>query len=207
MFPEVFNDVLPIPQVIKRQQDYYEHYFRTIWTAELKDRVCASLKQKGDSFPPMALRPILGQGLLIIEASRYHSDTSQSAGVLWTSEQLDAETSTWQHTTLTRDRYPCHQWGSNLQPQQADGLWPSQTTRRHRVLFPTGLYTKLVNVSYISRTHVAEIQTDRPRPDMSKPCLASLTCVQSWRKILQLRKYSLILKEILLVHIDTFTDV
>ena len=30
-----------------------------------------------------------------------------SVGLLWTSDQLVAETSTWQHTTLTTDKYPC----------------------------------------------------------------------------------------------------
>jgi hypothetical protein len=51
----------------------------------------------------MAQQPLVGQGLLIIEASRSHSDTPQSVGLLWTSDQPDAETSTWQHTTLKRD--------------------------------------------------------------------------------------------------------
>ena len=36
----------------------------------------------------------VGQDLLIIEVSRLHSDTSQSVGLLWTSDQPDAETST-----------------------------------------------------------------------------------------------------------------
>ena len=33
-----------------------------------------------------------------------HLDTSHSVELLWTSDQPDAETSTWQHTTLKRDR-------------------------------------------------------------------------------------------------------
>ena len=33
--------------------------------------------------------------------------TTQSVGLLWTSDQLVAETSTWQHTTLTTDKHPC----------------------------------------------------------------------------------------------------
>jgi hypothetical protein len=53
--------------------------------------------------PPMAQQPLVGQGLLIIEVSRSHSNTSHSVGLLWTSDQPDAETSTWQHTTLTAD--------------------------------------------------------------------------------------------------------
>jgi hypothetical protein len=36
-----------------------------------------------------------------------HSDAPQSVGLLWTSDHLVAETSTWQHTTLTTDTYPC----------------------------------------------------------------------------------------------------
>ena len=36
-----------------------------------------------------------------------HNDAAQSVGLLWTSDQLVAETSTWQHTTLTTDKYPC----------------------------------------------------------------------------------------------------
>jgi len=51
----------------------------------------------------MAQQPPVGQGLLIIDASRSHSDTPHSVGLLWTSDRPDAETSTWQHTVLTRD--------------------------------------------------------------------------------------------------------
>jgi len=40
----------------------------------------------------MALRSNGGQGLFILEVSRLHSDTSQSMGFLWTSNQLDKET-------------------------------------------------------------------------------------------------------------------
>ena len=38
-------------------------------------------------------QPPVGQGLRIMEASRSHSVTPQSVGVLWTSDQPDAETS------------------------------------------------------------------------------------------------------------------
>jgi hypothetical protein len=53
--------------------------------------------------PPMKQQPLVGQGPLIIEASRSHSDTPHSVGMLWKGNHPDAETSTWQHTTLTRD--------------------------------------------------------------------------------------------------------
>jgi hypothetical protein len=45
----------------------------------------------------------MGQVLLIIQASPSHSDKRHFVGILWTSDQPDAETSILQHTTLTRD--------------------------------------------------------------------------------------------------------
>jgi len=54
----------------------------------------------------MTRQPLLGQTVLIIEASRSHTDTSYSVGLLWTSDQPDAETSTCQHTTPTSDTHP-----------------------------------------------------------------------------------------------------
>jgi hypothetical protein len=65
----------------------------------------------------MAQQPPLCQGLLIVEASRSHTRDTQSVGLLWTSDQPDAETCTWQHTTRTRDRDPCLRRGSNPQSQ------------------------------------------------------------------------------------------
>ena len=46
----------------------------------------------------MVQESLLGRGFLIVEGSRSHS-----IGLLWTSDHRDAETSTWQHTTLTKD--------------------------------------------------------------------------------------------------------
>jgi hypothetical protein len=48
--------------------------------------------------------PVDNQDVLIKKTSRLHSGTPQSVGRLWTSDQTGAETSTWQHTTVTRDR-------------------------------------------------------------------------------------------------------
>jgi hypothetical protein len=42
----------------------------------------------------MAQQPLVEQILLIIEASRSHSDTQHLVGLLWTSDQLVADTST-----------------------------------------------------------------------------------------------------------------
>jgi len=50
----------------------------------------------------MAQQPPVGQGLHIIEASRSHSETPHSVGLLRTSDRPVAETYIWQHTALTR---------------------------------------------------------------------------------------------------------
>jgi len=50
-----------------------------------------------------------------------HSDTPHSVGLLWTSDQPDTETSSWQHTTFTADKHPCPQWDSNPQSLKASG--------------------------------------------------------------------------------------
>ena len=44
----------------------------------------------------MAQQPLVGHGLLIIEAPQSHSETLQSVGFFWISDRPDAETSTWQ---------------------------------------------------------------------------------------------------------------
>ena len=49
----------------------------------------------------MARQPLAVHGLFNIAASQSHADTPHSVRLLWTSEQPNAETSTWQHTTLT----------------------------------------------------------------------------------------------------------
>jgi hypothetical protein len=46
------------------------------------------------------------------EDPRSHSDTPHLIGLLWTSDQPVAEPSTWQHTTVTRDRHLCPWWDS-----------------------------------------------------------------------------------------------
>ena len=64
-------------------------------------------------------------GPFIIEASRSHSDTQHSEALLWKSDQPDAETSTVQHTTLTKDKHPCPRRDSNPQFQEASGRRPT----------------------------------------------------------------------------------
>jgi hypothetical protein len=52
--------------------------------------------------PQCGLWPPRSRGFLIT-----HNDAPQSVELLWTSDQLVAETSTWQHTTNTTDKHPC----------------------------------------------------------------------------------------------------
>jgi len=79
----------------------------------------------------MAHQPQLGQRLLIIKASLSHLDTPHSIGLLWMSDRSDAETSTWQHTTLTRERFPCLRRDSNSQSQQRVTADPRFRPRGH----------------------------------------------------------------------------
>jgi len=78
----------------------------------------------------MMQQPLVGQGVVVLEASRSHSDTPNSVGLLWTSDQPIAETSTWRHTTRTTDRHPCFRRDSNPQFQQASGRRPTPQTAR-----------------------------------------------------------------------------
>jgi len=53
----------------------------------------------------MTPKPPVAQCLLIIEASPSHTNTPHLVELLWTNDQPDSETSTSQHTTLTRDNF------------------------------------------------------------------------------------------------------
>jgi hypothetical protein len=58
----------------------------------------------------LALQPSACYVLLVHGVSWSHNDAPQSVGLLWTSDHLVAETSTWQHTTHTVDKHPCSRW-------------------------------------------------------------------------------------------------
>jgi len=87
----------------------------------------------------MVRQPLVGQGLLTLEASRSHSDTPHSVGLFWTSDRPDAETSAWQHTTLTTDRHPCPQAG--FQPT----VPPSERPQTHTLGGHRGLRVYLMS--------------------------------------------------------------
>jgi len=61
-----------------------------------------------------------------IDYLRSHSDTLQSVGILWRSDQLYAETSIWQYTTVTIDGLRCPRRDSSPHSQEASGRRPTQ---------------------------------------------------------------------------------
>jgi hypothetical protein len=65
-------------------------------------------------------------GLLIVDVSK----APRSVGLLWTSDGPAAETSTLQHTTLTRDRQLCPRQDSNPQSKQLSDLRLTPQTAR-----------------------------------------------------------------------------
>jgi len=78
-------------------------------------------------------------------ASRWHSlDIPHSGEHLWTSDQTDAKTCTWQHTTLTRDKHPwpsatgTHNSSNRVAADQR--LRPRDHWRRHMPNYPIKLY-------------------------------------------------------------------
>jgi hypothetical protein len=57
--------------------------------------------------------------------------TPHSVGLLLARDRPDAETSTWQHTTLTRDRHPCHRRHSTRKPSKRTATDPHLKPRGH----------------------------------------------------------------------------
>jgi hypothetical protein len=98
-------------------------------------------------FFSIAQHHLVGQGLLIIEAPRSHSDTSHSVGLLWTSYQPDAQTSTWRHITLARQRHPRPPQILNL---QANGVRPCGHWYRHSDVIYGILHAKINIYYYLS---------------------------------------------------------
>jgi hypothetical protein len=93
----------------------------------------------------VALRPNACHGLLSLEVSTgwaksrytlqyillahllYHTQRRITGGrTPFEERSLVAETSTWQHTTLTTERHPCLRWDWNPQSQQSSGHWDTQ---------------------------------------------------------------------------------
>jgi len=69
-------------------------------------------------------------------------DTPHSVGLLWTSGQPEAETSTWQHTTLTRDRHPSPDGIRTHNPSKRAAADPRLRPRSHWNRSHLSLFTK-----------------------------------------------------------------
>jgi len=97
-------------------------------------------------FSSILRHPLVGQSLVVVEPSRSHSVSLHSVGLLWRSDQPETETSTWQHTTLRRDKYPCNRRDSNPHIQKANSRRPTPYTAR-----PLGS----------ALSYITEIKTDK----------------------------------------------
>ena len=114
----------------------------------------------------MAHQSLVGQGLRNIEASRSHSDTPHSVGLLWTSDQPGTQTSTLQHTTLRRH--------SNLQSQQACDCRPTHYKRftSHKMT------SKSLTNSHLCSPRVH--WTTRPSPEQIGKEIWNKSIVMEW---------------------------
>jgi len=81
----------------------------------------------------MTQQPPVGQGVLVIEALRSHPDTLHSVRLLWTRDRPVAETTTWQHTTLTRDE-PTISVSERPQTHALDRAATGTDTRNIRII-------------------------------------------------------------------------
>jgi hypothetical protein len=101
----------------------------------------------------VAQQPPVGQGLLIIEASRSHSDTPHSVGILWTGDQPDAET--WQQITLSRDTHPCPGRIRTRNPSKPAAADPRLRPRGHwdRLVWVTARIYNVLPSTYKSEFH------------------------------------------------------
>ena len=126
------------------------------WSKALTEVGLNSIFLRPYSTPP---HPPVGQGHRIIEASRSHSDTPQSLGLLWTSDQPDAETSdSTQHSRETdtlssggiRTRNPMQRMAANpsLRPR---GHWD-----RQRCAVVNSKYKYVINIFTRNKKHSTE---------------------------------------------------
>ena len=92
-------------------------------------------------FVTMAQQPLVRKRLFIMEGSRSHSHTSHSVGLLWTSDQPDAQTSTGT-THNTHDRQ------TSMPTEEFESTIPaSEQPQTHALGRATSLKTKLRGLS------------------------------------------------------------
>ena len=78
---------------------------------------------------------------------------------LWTSNQSVAETSTWQHTTITSDNHPCPRWDSKPRSQQVSGRRPMPSKER-----PVGPAVLPINSPALITVTAADVLHSRTVP-------------------------------------------
>jgi hypothetical protein len=83
---------------------------------------------------------VVGLGLLINEVPSSHS-----VGLLRTSDRLVTKASTWQHTTVTRDRHLCNGGIRIRNPKKRAAAHPRLRPRGHRDRLSI-LYTTLIKI-------------------------------------------------------------
>jgi hypothetical protein len=89
-----------------------------------------------------------------VKASWLHSHMPHSIGFLWTSDQPDAEISTWHQTTITQDRQLCcPQQDLYLQSQPANGCRPTPKTAWMLELAVCYNSLLLYNVDMLKQSH------------------------------------------------------
>jgi hypothetical protein len=91
---------------------------------------------------------LVGLDLLIIEVSRSHSHTHtpKSAGRLWIREWPLAETSTWQHISLTGDSHPWFRLESNPSIPASEQPKSHTSDRATTRIGDLQMYTKPVKI-------------------------------------------------------------
>jgi hypothetical protein len=82
-----------------------------------------------------------------------HHDAPQTVWLLWTNDQLVAESSNWQYTSITTDTHPCPRWHSNPQSQQASGHWNRLRGMYLSLLAPDAHLSRGVH-TYFAREHL-----------------------------------------------------
>ena len=110
------------------------------------------------------------------------------------SDQPDAQTSTWQHTTLTRDRHPCPRRDSNPQFQPASGRRPTPRGHWHRqsVKIVRLIQSNILQILNICGNYVTKSKLSL------KPCRIKLYLSRSKMKLDHL-KYKILFKKYLII--------
>jgi len=101
-----------------------------------------------------------------------HNDTPLSVGLLWTNDQPVAETSTFQHTTLTTHKYPFAQRDSNPRSQQSCERRPKLYIFLHIISYLLIRVLRISSPSHLYSEHrVSFAGVKRPERGLNHPHL------------------------------------